>query len=201
MVKKRSWGEAAPHDGEMPDVAPAVLDWEHKAAEIGQSGLDVERSATAAEREEVAKVLDLVAVDRLKASYRLRPRAGELFSLEGRLEADVRQTCVVSLEEMTSHIKAPLSAEFWPPERLPQSAAAVLIDDVDGEEPLPIRDDRIETGRLVFDVLALAIDPHPRKQDAAFEWKDKDDLKQAVEDASARPNPFAALAKLKKKSD
>lgn len=209
MARKKNQGEAAPGrtrqseplDSDAPDEEHAVLAWEHRAAEIGQSGLEVERSATPTERQAIARVLDLLAVDRLKVSYRLRPRSGGLYSLDGRLEADVRQTCVVSLEEMASHIEEPLSAEFWPAERLPVSNAPVLIDDVEGEEPLPIRDDRIETGRLVFDILALAVDPHPRKQDAAFQWKDEDGLKQGVEEASARPHPFAALAKLKKKGD
>lgn len=206
MAKGKNKGEIPPRgsrreprrpDGVMAGIAPAMLDWEHKTGEIGPAGLDIERTASPVERGEIAKALDLVAVDRLKVSYRLRPRSGDLYGLEGRLEADLRQTCVVSLEEMTTHIDEPLSAEFWPAERLSHSAP-VLIDDVEGEEPLPIRDDVIVTGRLVYDVLALAIDPHPRKQEAAFEWKDKEDGPQGSPEASATPSPFAQLAKLRK---
>ena len=189
-----------PEDAEADIVAPAVLDWEHDVDEIAQAGLDIERTASEAERREIAGVLDLLAVDRLEVAYRLRPRAGGLFSLEGRLKADIRQTCVVSLEEMTTHIDEPLSAEFWPAERMPMRAAPVLIDDAEGEEPLAIRDGRIETGRLVFDVLALAIDPHPRKSEASFEWKEEDGGAGKA-DPPAKPNPFAALAKLQKRDD
>lgn len=207
MVKNRgddshrpSRREAERQD-EAADIAPPVLAWQHKTAEVPQAGLEIEREATSTEREEVAAILDLVAVDSLKVSYRLRPRSGELFTLEGHLEADIRQTCVVSLEEMTAHIEEPLSAEFWPADRLPQSGASVLIDAVEGEELLPIHDGRIEAGRLVFDVLALAIDPHPRKQEATFEWKDSENGQASAPEVSPKPNPFAVLAKLKKPSD
>ncbi|KAB2848136.1 MAG: DUF177 domain-containing protein [Hyphomicrobiaceae bacterium] len=178
------------------EAAPAVLAWEHKTTEIGPQGLQVERSATPAERKAVADLLDLVTVESLDASYRLKPGPGGLFTLQGRLEARLKQTCIVSLEEMSTSIDEPLSAEFWPGEQIPASGAA-LVDETEGEEPIAIRDGIIETGRLVYDVLALAVDPYPRKAEAELDWKGGDGPTE--EAAPAPQSPFAALAELKKR--
>jgi uncharacterized metal-binding protein YceD (DUF177 family) len=208
MSRKRTKGpsslaprldEGAGPAGLALDTAPAVLAWEHKTTEIGSQGLEVVRSATPAEKKAVAEMLDLVAVDSLEVSYRLKPGPGGHFTLEGRLKATLKQICIVSLEEMSTSVEEPLAAEYWPAERFPASSSASLIDDVEGEETIAIHDGVIETGRLVYDVLALAIDPYPRKAEAALEWKDDDD--SARQTPPARPNPFAALAKLKKKAD
>jgi hypothetical protein len=69
--------------------------------------------------------------------------------------------------------------------------------DVEGAEaPEPVLDGWIDLGELAAEQLGLAIDPYPRKPDAELpaEWKAEPGAEPAV---TERPNPFAALEKLK----
>ena len=62
--------------------------------------------------------------------------------------------------------------------------------------PEPAPDGWIDLGELAAEQLGLALDPYPRKPDAAVpaEWK----AEPAAEPvADERPNPFAVLEKLK----
>jgi hypothetical protein len=52
----------------------------------------------------------------------------------------------------------------------------------------PIVHDRIEVGRIVYEHVAAALDPYPRKEGASLE--------QADPEAGERESPFAVLSKL-----
>jgi hypothetical protein len=103
----------------------------------------------------------------------------------------VTQTCVVTLEEIERRYEAPLGVEFWPADMLTDAEDA----DVDplGADREPIEDGRLDVGRIVYEELASVIDPFPRRDDAAFDWEDKE--------GAARTHPFAQLARLKRKED
>jgi uncharacterized metal-binding protein YceD (DUF177 family) len=72
----------------------------------------------------------------------------------------------------------------------------VELDAEAAEAPEPAPDGWIDLGELAAEQLGLALDPYPRKPDAAVpaEWK----AEAAAEPiAPERPNPFAVLEKLK----
>ena len=169
----------------------AILDWKHDTRAIPGAGLSTTREATAVERAAVAAAMDLVGCARLVARYEITPAAADRFVLTGAVDVAVTQTCVVTLEEIERRYSAPLDVEFWP--------AEILADEADGDiDPLgadrePIEDGRIDVGRIVYEELASAIDPFPRRDGAAVDWEDKE--------GAARTHPFAQLARLKRNED
>jgi hypothetical protein len=70
--------------------------------------------ASPAECHAIARVLDLVAVERLAFTYRLRRQAGARIALKGTLQAAATQTCIISLEPVESVLDVPVEMEFWP---------------------------------------------------------------------------------------
>ena len=178
-------------------AAPSPLVWRHAAEEVGEQGRSIDVNASAKERAAIAEALGLDDVLELSTSYRIRPRAGGRYVLKGTIRARIVQTCVVTLEPFENVIEEAIGGEYWPPDRLPvEAVGSAHVGAGDADDPLPLVEDRIEAGQLVFETLALAIDLHPRRPDAAFVLAN-DPGESVADKPEDRPNPFAVLAKLK----
>lgn len=152
--------------------------------------------ATKEEREAIKTLLDLVALDSLRFDYRLRRGGGGRVHLSGRLTANATQTCVVSLEPLEASINIPVEMEFWP-----ESLVAELERKADdpgqaglAEWPEAIVDGTLDLGRVVYETLATALEPYPRKEGATFKWSEDAGASEA-----SKPGPFDALEQLKKR--
>jgi uncharacterized metal-binding protein YceD (DUF177 family) len=149
------------------------------------------------ERRAIAKLLDLVALDGLVLEYRLAPSSRGRIRMNGRLAANVVQTCVVSLDPVPSALEVPVEVEFWP-----EGAVAALEKTSEKDPgaslldwPEPIEDGTIDLGKVLYEALATALDPYPKKPGASFEWSEG----PTVEAASRKSGPFAALERLKRR--
>jgi uncharacterized metal-binding protein YceD (DUF177 family) len=153
-------------------------------------------AASRAEMGSIARLLDLVALDGLTLDYRLRHGAGGRIHLTGQLKARATQTCVVSLEPVEAVIDVPVEAEFWP---------APLIEELERKAEDPgqsglldwpdaIADGAIDLGPIVYETLAMSLDPYPKRPGASFQWS-----QGASEPEPPETGPFAALARLKKR--
>lgn len=169
---------------------PLGLSWNEPVRGIPDGGIEHQREASAEERTALSATLDLPGVLAFRAKYRVRPAGNGRYSIRGRIEAVVEQTCVVSLKPMTSTIAQDLEADFWPAAEIaaPESGS---IDIEEEFEPEPIEDGSLPIGRVIFETFASAIDPYPRAPDAALDWT-------PATESEAKVSPFAALAKLKK---
>jgi len=151
--------------------------------------------ATAAERDAIRALVDLVALEALRFDYRLRRGGGGRVHLSGRLTADAMQTCVVSLDPVPAALDVPVEVEFWPEplvadlERKAEDPGQAGLMDWPGT----ITDGRIDLGPLVYETFATALDPYPKKEGASFHWS-----QEGGSDTSAS-GPFAALKELKKR--
>ncbi|HLN22997.1 MAG TPA: DUF177 domain-containing protein [Patescibacteria group bacterium] len=146
----------------------------------------------AAEREALAKRFDIVAVTALTAVVRLKVLpGGAIVRLLGRFQADVVQSCVISLDPVPAHLDEEFELTYGPE---PDDEAEEIVLDLDAQDPPePIVDGEIDIGEAVAEHLALALEPFPRAPGAVF-------AEGGEEPAEApRPNPFAVLAGLKKK--
>ncbi|HEX4894144.1 MAG TPA: DUF177 domain-containing protein [Hyphomicrobiaceae bacterium] len=164
------------------------LEWTESVAEIPSNGLEKKRSATAEECASIAAALGLVSCEGVAARYRITPRAGGRYALDGTIDADVTQECVVTLEPLPAHLTIPLSVEFVPEAGRTDESASDLIDPFATVDVEPIVQGRMEIGRVVVEEVASNLDPYPRRPESAFEWQDE---------KAAEASPFAALAKLK----
>jgi uncharacterized metal-binding protein YceD (DUF177 family) len=178
------------------DAQPPILSRPLKVDEIGD-GASGEIVATAAELETVAGMLELVALDRLTFAYRIDRGGGGRLRLTGTLHADAKQTCVVSLEPVEPRLEVPVEMEFWPAELLPRSERDAAEPGGGGilDWPEAIRDGKIDLGPVIYETLATALDPYPRRPEARFDWPQG----EAQEDEGAGSGPFASLAALKRR--
>lgn len=171
--------------------------WSHTTAEIPTRGLVVARAATPAECAQLAKDLDILAVTRFDARYRIVPVSGGRYRLSGEVRADVTQACVVTLDPVAATVEDKLDVEFRPAGEIPSepSAAEAELAILDAEEHEPIENHCLAVGRVLVESLAAALPTHPRAPDAALERHEAG----PVDGAGA--SPFAALAGWKPRKD
>ena len=153
------------------------------------SQFDFDISPDPEEAAALARLLGARAVRKLRFRGRLTPASKGSWDLTAELGATAVQTCVVSLEPVTTRIDEPVRRTFVPDTAV--SAEIEVSPDEDDEiEPLG---DRIDLGRIAIEALALALPDYPRKDGVALEANDDED--------ADRPRPFAALAALRGKLD
>ena len=137
--------------------------------DIPESGLSTVHHATPEELEAIARALELVACSSLTATYTIMPTGGGHYRLSGRLQASLQQTCVVTLEPVTEDdrrdVRHRLLARGGHARRLP-AARSISTTSRTSSRSSRVRS---QVGRVVFECLAGAIDPFPRKADAALE--------------------------------
>jgi uncharacterized metal-binding protein YceD (DUF177 family) len=156
---------------------------------VSESPRQVQIEADETERHRLEGRFALKAIDRLSADIRLGRRAG-IIHAEGRVDADVVQSCVVTDEPLPAHVDAPFHVLF-----VDDAGARSADDEVELSaedcDTLPIEGGRIDLGELVAETLALALDPFPRSggADAALE--------EAGVTGEEEKGPFAALRALK----
>lgn len=149
----------------------------------------------------IAAALGIASLERLEGRFTLT-RNGERVRLEGHLDAELHQTCIVTLEPFAVALSLPVRLDFMPEADLAAIAARAARDagkdtgEIDIEvklneddPPEPIVDGVIDLGAVMLEFLALSLDPYPRKPGAAFAAAEPDVLLQS---------PFAALARLKR---
>jgi hypothetical protein len=149
-----------------------------------------------AERETIATLLALRALDRLTFAFRLHRRGQGRLALQGTLAAAVAQTCVVSLEPLESTLDVPVEVEFWPVPMIDDLAASPDEAASHGtlDWPEPIEGGKIDLGPVIYETLATALDPYPKREGASFAWSEAQDGGAGPERSES---PFAALKRLK----
>lgn len=156
----------------------------------------VELRANPAECAALAARFQIPAVTRLEARLTLLPETGGATRLEGRLLADVVQACVVTLEPVAQRVDVPLDLRLLP------AGASPTDDDPDSPDEIETVGDSVDLGEVVAEQLALALDPYPRAPDAAIPAGLAGSALEPEPDMDdtppKRPNPFAALARLKR---
>jgi uncharacterized metal-binding protein YceD (DUF177 family) len=127
--------------------------------------------ATEKERKALAERFELEAVNSLVADVRLEPMKSGMVRVSGHIDADVVQTCVVSLDSVPATVSEPFAALFAPPEMIGEEDGDIDIDALAEDEedlPEPILNHRIDIGELAAQHLSLALDPYPRAPGADF---------------------------------
>lgn len=177
------------------DSTPIVLDWVVEPRDIGPKGTIVERSASDAECTALAAALQLLVCRTVAIKGRVRPRGKDRFELTGTITVNADQACVISLDPVPAQLSIETSVQFEPAIASPPSERAGAAIDVDPLEPELVEAldpaGRIPLGRVVYEEVAAALDPFPRRPDAAFTWQDP------AAPSAATVSPFAKLAALK----
>jgi len=173
-------------------VTIPVLSCPVDVAEVRRSGsVAVDVATKEADRAALAEAYD-VKVTAMAATATLPAHADGGILVEGRVIADIVQTCVVSLVPVDQHIDEPFEARFAPPgsreHQPPKPHAEVVVDPNAPDPPEPLTGPTIDVGAVAEEAFALAIDPYPRAPDAT--------LPEVADPDAEGDSPFAALADL-----
>lgn len=161
-----------------------------KVSDLPPQGLEVTIEANEAERAALAKDCGLVGIDKLAATFRMAGR-GRVVHVQGEVNAEVRQTCVVTLEPFPATLSEPVEVRFSE-DVAPRTDEVVELSEAALDAPEPLVGGAIDVGALAAEFLALGLDPYPRKPGVEFTFEDGD-----KDEAS----PFAVLSALKPKPE
>lgn len=118
--------------------------------------------ATEAECAALAQRFDLRSLSGLKASLTIRRVSeGNIMKIEGDIQADVVQACVVSLQDVPAEIKMHFDTYFTEDGKGFEQDQAFSIE-LEEELHEVISDGQLDLGELVAQYLSLEIEPYPR---------------------------------------
>jgi len=116
-------------------------------------------------------------------------------------EAEVVQTCIITLDPVPAQVEDEFEALFAPESLIEEPGEEIDFDPTlsDAEIPEPMQNNRIDIGELTAQHLSLALNPYPQVDGAVFEGFDDGPLdeEEVVPEEPEKPNPFAALQRLK----
>lgn len=140
---------------------------------LPQKGMPVTIEADASQREALAAWHGLTSVERYRADLVVSPWKRRGVKVEGRVEADITQECVVTLEAVRNRISEAVEGVFLPEEsklgRLGFEGGGEILLDAEGpDRPETFAGDSIDVGGLAEEFFALAIDPYPRRPGAVL---------------------------------
>ena len=144
-------------------------------ADLGAEDRRLDFTASAEERKALAERFGLLALGRLEAAawVHRRGRTGARARVE--FEADVVQSCVVTLDPVESRIEETFQLDFRPAGGGPHDSGTAESD-TGGEPPGEVTDGAFDLGAVIAEYVALAIDPYPRKPGVEpGMWRDRRD--------------------------
>ena len=146
--------------------------------------------ANEVERGELARRFGLLAIRELTAVLQLAPWRRGGIKVQGRFDAGVEQTCVVTLDPFEARISEDITRYFAGQNAPGPTPVVHSVESLGEDEPDVISGNAIDLGELVAESLGLALDPYPRKTGVEFSATPS-------QDAATARNPFAALQTLK----
>jgi uncharacterized metal-binding protein YceD (DUF177 family) len=158
---------------------------------LGPTPRTLQIEAGPQERAALARRFSLAGLDRLQAEVHLH-RANHDIVMEGRLDAALVQSCVVTAVDVPAAVAESFTIRFRP-----EPVEGAAEEEVElGEDELDVMfydGALIDVGEAVAQTLALNLDPYPRAPEAA------EALREAGVMDEAAAGPFGALAGLKDK--
>ena len=142
----------------------------------------------AGDREKIAAELGVDGLARLEAEVETSPWLDGA-RVRGRFRALVQQTCGVTLEPIESEIDQDFEVKLLPSgsPNAPTEPEDAVLDPEAEDPPDLIEDDRVDLAALVVELLAVEIDPFPRKPGVVFDPGPEEQP----------PSPFAVLKDFK----
>ena len=146
--------------------------------------------ADEAERAALAKRFGLIAIERLTAEAWIK-RNGEEIEAEGRLSAEVTQSCVASGAPVAARVDEPFTIIFRPhPQHVRDEEEEIELSGSDLDVVF-YEGSAVDLGEAVAETLSLALDPYPRAPES------EEILRKVGVKGEEEAAPAGALAGLK----
>lgn len=162
--------------------------------DLSQAGTEIAVEASPDERRAIAGWAGVDSIEAFTATVLLRRLSQTRFSFEADMAAAVTQSCVVTLEPVAAHIARRIARELHqvprsPSGHVPEETGELTLSAGDDDVPEPIISLYYDLAAPLLEEFALAIDPYPRKDGAAFVRPAEPEVSQS--------SPFAVLKALK----
>ena len=153
---------------------PSPVSFFANVAWLPQKGLPVVIEADAAQRAVLAEEHGLLSVEAYRAELLVASWKRNGIKVSGRVEADITQACIVTLDPVEAHIDEPVEALLLPEDsklgRQGFEGGGEILLDADGpDSPETFSGDTIDVGALAEQFFGLAINPYPRKSGASLD--------------------------------
>lgn len=148
-------------------------------------------------RAQIAQALEAQTLRKLRLSGTISPMGSDGWKLRARLGATAVQSCIVTLDPVTTRIDTEFVRSFLPPHRLddPEAGSEIEMPEDDSTEPLG---ETIDLLAILTEALAIALPDYPRNDQSTL-----DQTQFAPEGVTPLDDemikPFAALAGLREK--
>lgn len=169
---------------------------------LGNEPKTLELVATPAECAALARRFAIPGIGSFKAALTLTVENGGTVRARGRIRAAVTQECIVTLDPVDQRVDAAVDLRILP------DGVPPTDDDPDSPDEIESAGGFIDLGEAMAEQLALALDPYPRHPEATLPAElaasgldaEAPAAQRAAEPlpGDSRPNPFAALARLKR---
>lgn len=173
----------------------APLTHRYNLGRLGHAGDEVRIESDEVQRAAIAKLAALLALPRFAATVTLTKTGPTHYRLEYRLEADVVQACVVTLEPVPGTLARTFTRELHfigTAARRPVETGEIDLSGADEEEPEEIESLHYDLAGPLLEEFLLGLDPYPRAPGVEFI--------PAPDPAEATESPFAALKSLKSRT-
>lgn len=158
-------------------------------------------------KKRLAQRLGIVSLDDLQADLKITRASGSMIvHIEGKISADLTQSCVVTLDDIPARVEDEFEAWYADTDSAVSLAKAKheraskgghsevrMLEEED--DPEKIIDGKIDLGELVTQYLSLSINPYPHAEGIELATDD------AAQEQVKIDNPFAALKDWKSKID
>lgn len=153
---------------------------------LPQKGMPVVIDADARQREALASVHGLVSVERFHAELHVASWKRNGVKVSGRVEADITQECVVTLDPLPAKIDEEVEGLFLPADSKLgregfETSGEIHVSAEGPDSPETFTGDTIDVGALAEQFFGLGIDPYPRKPDATLASDDGDEASSEPE--------------------
>jgi uncharacterized metal-binding protein YceD (DUF177 family) len=158
---------------------------------LGQAGVVVVFTTTEEERAALAHFTQVPRIEGFAGRVELKKLSSDRFRLDFTLEADIAQSCVVTLVDVPAHIALGFTRELHfsaPLRRTPDLPAATEIA-LEDDRPEEIDSLHYDLTTPLIEEFVLALDPYPRAPGVEFQPQ--------IEGEEAPESPFAVLKGLK----
>lgn len=155
------------------DQEKSPVSFKASATRLPQKGMPVIIDADARQREALAAEHGLVSVERFHAELLVAQWKRNGVKVSGRVEADITQECVVTLDPLQAKIDETVEGLFLPEDSKLgrqgfEGSGEIYIDAEGPDSPETFSGDMIDVGALAEEFFSLGIDPYPRKSGATL---------------------------------
>jgi hypothetical protein len=175
----------------MTDILPPISRL-YDLADLSDAGYETTIVAATKDLPRLAEWVEVEGIERFEGHVELIRLSQNRFEYDADLEADVVQSCVVTLEPVRTHISRSFHRVLHlkpGAHRFADKGGSITLSAAEDDAPEEIDSTRYDLAGPLIEELVLAIDPYPRAAGVVFE--------PPAADSDKPESPFAVLAKLK----